>query len=190
MTQHQKEWQPAGHCPPRPGPNPVLPLGPHSLLVQPRPPGITASCYNCRRPKHCYRFCFHAVENVMLTTHTSLQMVLMLQLMQHSTDSHDGGRPCWCCCRVTAMGSMPQNTNKQQSHSLLQTVQTCLQVLDLAIQAANNHACSAATAAELHPAVVLLLVHILLLGNFDAAMNVPLVAGTPSPHTGQPGIIW
>lgn len=66
---------------------------------------------------------------------------------------------------------------------------TCLQVLELAIQAAHHHPTCAAVAAELHPAVVLLLVHILLLSHLETPIDIPLVAGTPSPHTGQAGVV-
>lgn len=64
-----------------------------------------------------------------------------------------------------------------------------LYVLELAIQAAHNHPRSAVVAAEFHPAVVLLLVHILLLSNFDAPWHVPLVASPANTHTGKAGII-
>ena len=64
-----------------------------------------------------------------------------------------------------------------------------LYVLQLAIQASHNHTISMARANKLHPAVVLLLVDVLLLGNLDLPGHIPLVAGPPSPHTGQAGIV-
>lgn len=64
-----------------------------------------------------------------------------------------------------------------------------LYVLELAIKTAHNHPRSAVVAAELHPAVVLLLVHILLLRNLDAPRHVPLVASPANTHTGKAGIV-
>ena len=76
-------------------------------------------------------------------------------------------------------------------HSLGDSTKQCtyLNVLKLAIQAAHHHPGSAVVAAELHPAVVLLLVHVLLLGNLDAPLHVPLVAGPADSHTGKAGVI-
>ena len=68
-------------------------------------------------------------------------------------------------------------------------VHNYLNVLQLAIKASHNHTIGMPSAAKLHPAVVLLLVHILLTGNLDPAGHIPLVACTPSPHTGQAGVI-
>ena len=68
-------------------------------------------------------------------------------------------------------------------------VHNYLNVLQLAIKASHNHTIGMPSAAKLHPAVVLLLVHILLTGNLDPAGHIPLVFLNPFGDNGQAVVI-